>query len=227
MPLLASTRLGPYQILSLAGSGGMGEVYRALDTRLSRTVAVKVLPEHLCASAEFRERFAREAQVIASLNHPNICPLYDVGNDNGFDYLVMEFLEGETLAQRLKKSRLSLDQALRYAIQIASALDQAHRQGVVHRDLKPANVMLLKSGAKLMDFGLAKLCSQAPGQSTTAETGVTLTQPGTILGTYHYMAPEQLHGAEADLRPIFSPSARCSMKCSPEAGLSTVKAQQA
>jgi Tol biopolymer transport system component len=200
MPLAASTRLGPYEIVSLAGVGGMGEVYRALDTRLSRTVAVKVLPERLCASAQFRERFAREAQVIANLNHPNICPLYDVGNERGVDYLVMEFLEGETLAQRLKKSRLPLDQALRYAIQVAGALDQAHRQGVVHRDLKPGNVMLTKSGAKLMDFGLAKLCSQAPGQSATDGTAVILTEPGAILGTYLYMAPEQIQGAEADSR---------------------------
>ena len=157
MAILPGRRLGPYEILSAIGAGGMGEVYRARDTRLDRIVAIKVLPTHLADRSELRERFEREARTIASLNHPHICTLYDIGHQDGIDYLVMEYLEGETLAQRLQKGPLPLDQVLQYAIEIADALDKAHRKGVTHRDLKPGNIMLTKSGTKLLDFGLAKL----------------------------------------------------------------------
>src|SRR5450756_1003412 len=159
MSLPAGMRLGPYEILSPLGAGGMGEVYKARDTRLDRTVAIKVLPPHLSASAESRQRFEREAKTISQLSHPHICALYDVGNQDGVEYLVMEYLEGETLAERLVKGPLPLEQTLRYGIEIADALDKAHRQEIVHRDLKPGNVMLTKSGVKLVDFGLAKLAA--------------------------------------------------------------------
>src|SRR6266516_481810 len=156
MPLATGTRLGPYEILSPIGAGGMGEVYQARDTRLERTVAVKVLPRHLSENSDVRLRFEREAKTISSLSHPHICALYDVGNQDGVEYLVMEFLEGETLAERLARGPLPLEQTLRHGIEIADALDKAHRQGIVHRDLKPGNVMVTKSGIKLLDFGLAK-----------------------------------------------------------------------
>src|ERR1700676_3569452 len=204
MPILPGRRLGPYEILSAIGAGGMGEVYRARDTRLDRIVAIKVLPTHLADRSELRERFEREARTIASLNHPHICTLYDVGHQDGTDYLVMEYLEGETLAQRLLKGPLPLDQVLQYAIEIADALDKAHRKGVTHRDLKPGNIMLTKSGTKLLDFGLAKLKQAvAPAnvqlsQLATAEE--PLTARGTIVGTLQYMAPEQLEGKEVDGR---------------------------
>src|SRR5262247_578721 len=146
MPLTPGNRLGPYEIVASVGAGGMGEVYRARDTRLDRTVAVKVLPSHLSASEEIRQRFEREAKTISQLSHPHICALYDVGNQDGVEYLVMEFLEGETLAERLLKGPLPVDQTLRYGMEMADALDKAHRQGIVHRDLKPGNVMLTKSG---------------------------------------------------------------------------------
>jgi serine/threonine protein kinase len=180
----------------------MGEVYRARDTRLDRTVAIKVLPEHLSSNPQLRERFDREAKAISSLSHPHICPLYDVGHQDGVDFLVMEFLEGETLAHRLKKGPLSPDQVLQYAIQITDALDTAHRHGVVHRDLKPGNIMLVKTGAKLLDFGLAKVrAAEAAAGMTGLPTQTTpLTGEGTILGTLQYMAPEQLEGSEADAR---------------------------
>ena len=183
----------------------MGEVYKARDTRLERTVAIKVLPQHLSASTEARQRFEREAKTISQLSHPHICALYDVGNHDGVEYLVMEYLEGETLAERLVKGALPLDQTLRYGIEIAGALDTAHRQGIVHRDLKPGNVMLTKSGVKLLDFGLAKVV-MPPGPPSaltslpTMAAGRSLTQEGTILGTFQYMAPEQLEGKEADVR---------------------------
>src|SRR5713226_5840358 len=161
MPLAVGTRLGPYEILAPLGAGGMGEVYKARDTRLERTVAVKVLPSHLSSSAEVRQRFEREAKTISQLSHPHICALYDVGNQDGVEFLVMEYLEGETLADRLAKGPLPLEQTLRYGVEIADALDKAHRQGIVHRDLKPGNVMLTKSGVKLLDFGLAKAIAPA------------------------------------------------------------------
>src|SRR5215468_11270350 len=202
MPLSTGARLGPYEILSPLGAGGMGEVYRARDTRLERTVAVKVLPSHLSASAEVRQRFEREAKTISQLSHPHICALYDVGNQDGVEYLVMEFLEGETLAERLLKGALPVDQTLRYGMEMADALDKAHRQGIVHRDLKPGNVMLTKSGVKLLDFGLAKAIEPAApqGSLTSLPTRQGLTQEGTILGTFQYMAPEQLEGKDADAR---------------------------
>ena len=183
----------------------MGEVYRATDTRLDRTVAIKVLPEHLASDPQRRERFEREARAVSSLNHPHICTLHDVGEQDGIHYLVMEYVEGDTLQQRLEKGRLPLDQALEYAIQIADALDKAHRQGVVHRDLKPGNIMLTKSGTKLLDFGLAKLKGDAAEVSPlsrmpTQDASAPLTAEGTILGTLQYMAPEQLEGKEADAR---------------------------
>ncbi|MDA2927154.1 protein kinase [Acidobacteria bacterium AH-259-G07] len=203
MPLASGTRLGPYEIVSLLGAGGMGEVYRARDTRLDRTVAIKVLPSEISAQEDLRQRFEREARVISSLNHPHICVLHDVGRQDGVDYLVMEYLEGETLAKRLTKGPLPLEQVLEYAAQTADALDKAHRQGVVHRDLKPANIMLTKSGVKLLDFGLAKLRppEAAVGGLTALPTEQkSLTAEGTILGTLQYMAPEQLEGEEADAR---------------------------
>src|SRR5207244_10426725 len=199
--------IGPYQIESAIGAGGMGEVYRAVDTRLDRAVAIKILPAHPAASGGFRERLEREARAISSLAHPNICVLYDVGHQDGTEYLVMEYLEGETLASRLARGALPREQVLRYGIEIAEALDRAHRQGIVHRDLKPGNVMLTKSGAKLLDFGLAKIAltnsAIAVASMPTAEQ--PLTAQGTILGTFQYMAPEQLEGQEADARSdIFS-----------------------
>ena len=206
MTLDAGTRLGPYEIVAAIGAGGMGEVYRARDTRLDRTVAVKVLPSHLSASPEVRQRFEREAKTISSLSHPHICALYDVGNQDGVEFLVMEYLEGETLSERLAKGPLAFDQVLRYGLEIADALDKAHRQGIVHRDLKPGNVMLTKSGVKLLDFGLAKAVaptSARSGASLTAlptQAGRDLTAEGTILGTFQYMAPEQLEGKDTDGR---------------------------
>jgi Tol biopolymer transport system component len=205
MSLTAGARLGPYEILAPLGAGGMGEVYRARDTRLEREVAVKVLPKHLSSSEEMRQRFEREAKAISQLSHPHICALYDVGSHEGTEYLVMELLEGETVAARLAKGALPLEQILKFGVEIADALDKAHRQGIVHRDLKPGNVMLTKSGVKLLDFGLAKAMAPAQSQSgltslPTVATPQNLTQQGTILGTFQYMAPEQLEGREADSR---------------------------
>src|SRR5246127_1139930 len=156
MALTAGTRLGPYEIQSPLGAGGMGEVYRGRDTRLDRTVAVKVLTSHLSDNPELKQRFEREAKAISSLNHPNICTLFDVGSQDGVDFLVMEHLEGETLAERLKKGPLPLAQVLKIGIELAEALEKAHHAGLIHRDIKPGNIMLTKSGAKLLDFGLAK-----------------------------------------------------------------------
>ena len=209
MALTPGTRLGPYEITAPLGAGGMGEVFRATDTRLGREVAVKVLPQHLSANPEVRARFEREAKTVSSLNHPHICTLFDVGREGDTDYLVMELVEGETLAERLEKGALPTADVLKLGTQIADALDRAHRAGVVHRDLKPGNVMLTKSGAKLMDFGLAR----APGMAGPAGSGVSvvglthsptvaapLTAEGTIVGTFQYMAPEQLEGNEVDAR---------------------------
>ena len=204
MPIKSGTKLGPYEILAPVGAGGMGEVYRAKDTRLNRIVAIKVLPSHLSANSQLKQRFEREAQAVSSLSHPHICALYDIGQENGTAYLVMEFLEGETLAQRLDKGSLPTEQTLRYGIQIAEALDKAHRQGIVHRDLKPGNIIITKSGAKLLDFGLAKykeLTTSSPGASVLeTRDNRPLTEEGMVLGTVQYMAPEQLEGKEADPR---------------------------
>jgi eukaryotic-like serine/threonine-protein kinase len=197
MTLAAGTRLGSYEVVAQIGAGGMGEVYRARDTRLDRMVAIKVLPAQLAGNVELRERFEREARTVASLNHPHICTLFDIGRQNDTEFLVMEYLEGETLAQRLAKGPLPLGQVFQYAVEIADALDKAHRKGITHRDLKPGNIMLTKSGTKLLDFGLAKLQQEAAPATplsqlpTLAEAG---TAQGMILGTLQYMAPEQVEG---------------------------------
>ena len=204
MGFTSGTRLGPYEVLGLLGAGGMGEVYRARDSRLDRTVAIKVLPEHFALNPVLRQRFEREAKAVSSLNHPHICTLHDVGHQDGTDYIVMELVEGDTLLDRLKKGPLPLDQTLRYGIEIVDALDKAHRHGVVHRDLKPGNVMLTKSGSKLMDFGLAKRGGVGDGKDRSVSALPTqekpLTETGALLGTYQYMSPEQLEGREADAR---------------------------
>ncbi len=203
MALEPGTRLGPYEILSPLGAGGMGEVYRARDSRLDRSVAIKVLPSHLSENSEVRARFEREARAVSQLAHPNICVLHDVGREGSIDYIVMEHLEGETLAQRLSRGPLPTDELLTIGGQIADALDKAHRAGIVHRDLKPGNVMLTRSGAKLLDFGLARttgLAKQVTDLTSSPTVAQALTTEGTILGTFHYMAPEQLEGGEADAR---------------------------
>ena len=208
MTLAAGTKLGPYEIVAPIGAGGMGEVYRAKDSRLDRQVAVKVLSSHLSANEEVRQRFEREAKTISQFSHPHICSLYDVGREGETDYLVMELLEGESLADRLGKGPLPTEQILRFGIQIADALDKAHRQGIVHRDLKPGNVMITKTGVKLLDFGLAKPLTTAGARpvsgasvlATEAQVSQPLTERGTVLGTFQYMAPEQLEGGEADGR---------------------------
>src|ERR1700676_5327821 len=203
MEILPGRRLGPYEILSAIGAGGMGEVYKARDTRLDRIVAIKVLATHLADRSELRERFEREAKTIASLNHPHICTLHDIGQQDGTDFLVMEYLEGETLAQRLLKGALPLEQVMQYAIEIADALDKAHRKGITHRDLKPGNIMLTKSGAKLLDFGLAKLKQEASSSVPISQVSTAkdpITAQGVILGTLQYMAPEQVEGGEVDAR---------------------------
>ena len=205
MALAAGDRLGPYEILAPLGAGGMGEVYRAKDTRLDRTVAVKVLPSDLANSPQLRQRLEREAKAISHLSHPHICALHDIGREGEVDFLVMEYLEGESLADRLTKGRLPLEQALRYGGEIADALNNAHHHDVVHRDLKPGNVMLTKSGAKLLDFGLAKLrepdwVEDGEPASALPTENRPLTEQGTVLGTYPYMSPEQLEGKVTDAR---------------------------
>jgi Tol biopolymer transport system component len=215
MALTSGTKLGPYEIQSPLGAGGMGEVYRARDTRLDRTVAVKVLASHLSSSPELKQRMEREGRAISSLNHPHICQLYDIGSQNGTDYLVMEFLEGETLAEKLRKGALPLAEIYKIGIAVAEALAAAHRHGIVHRDLKPGNIMLTEGGAKLMDFGLAKplgMPSAGTGSgsmppSFTAAATLSgpsplspLTTAGSIIGTIQYMSPEQIEGKEADAR---------------------------
>jgi serine/threonine protein kinase len=203
MPLAPGTRLGPYEIAGPLGAGGMGEVYRAKDGRLNRTVAIKVLPPALAGDAQFRSRFKREAAAIGSLNHPHICVLHDIGDQDGIGYLVMEHLEGETLADRLRRGPLPFDQVLAFGIEIADALARAHQHGVVHRDLKPGNVMLTRSGTKLLDFGLARVAPlPADGDVSHAltESRGAVTREGAIVGTLAYMAPEQLEGQPADER---------------------------
>jgi serine/threonine protein kinase len=200
MPLSAGSRLGPYEIESAVGAGGMGEVYRARDTRLDRAVAIKTLPEALSHDPERRARSQLEARSIAALTHPHICALHDVGHQDGVDYLVMELLEGETLADRISRGPLPVSQALTYSVQIADGLAKAHGHGIVHRDLKPANVMLTRSGAKLLDFGLAKQrVGSAPKDVAVTKTG-PVTSEGQILGTLNYMSPEQLNGKSVDAR---------------------------
>src|SRR3984957_15139187 len=216
MVLTSGTKLGPYEIQSPVGTGGMGEVYRARDTRLDRTVAIKVLASHLSSSPELKQRMEREARAISALNHPNICHLYDIGSEAGTDYLVMEFLEGETLADRLSKGALPLSEVLRIGSAMAEALAFAHQHGIIHRDLKPGNIMLTKAGAKLMDFGLAKSmvagAAGAPGSPssapllsavntlTDASPMTPLTTVGAVIGTIQYMSPEQIEGRPADAR---------------------------
>jgi serine/threonine protein kinase/Tol biopolymer transport system component len=214
MPLAPGTKLGPYEILSPLGAGGMGEVYRAKDMRLDRTVAIKVLPSHLSSNPELKQRMEREAKAISALQHANICTLHDIGTQDGTYFLVMEYLEGQTLAERLAKGPLPVEQVVKIGIEIAQALDKAHQQGIIHRDLKPANIMLTKAGAKLMDFGLAKpeltVSPQAVGPFTPSTPTMNLasltsaasplTQKGSIVGTFQYMAPELLQGKEADAR---------------------------
>jgi serine/threonine protein kinase/Tol biopolymer transport system component len=208
MTLVPGTRLGPYEVLGPLGAGGMGEVYRAKDTRLGRDVAIKILPKEMSADLARKQRFEREAKTISGLNHPNICVLHDVGSQDGVDYLVMECVEGETLAKRLEKGPLPLEQVFRYGAQIADALDKAHRAGIVHRDLKPGNIMLTATGAKLLDFGLAKPAAAViSGATLTAAEPMQapVTQEGTIVGTFQYMSPEQIEGKEVDGRSdIFS-----------------------
>src|SRR5246127_4534758 len=212
MPLASGTKLGPYEIQSPLGAGGMGEVYRAQDTRLERTVAIKVLASHLSSSPEFKQRMEREAKAISSLSHPNICHLYDIGSQDGADYLVMEFLEGETLAERLRKGAMPMSEIIKIGTDVADALGFAHRQGIAHRDLKPGNIMLTQSGAKLMDFGLAKpLGARNPAAGSGAAPSFTavatlsgpsplspLTTAGSVIGTIQYMSPEQIEGKEGD-----------------------------
>ncbi len=202
MALVTGTRLGPYEILGPLGAGGMGEVYRARDTRLDRTVAIKILPTQFSDHPEVRQRFEREARTVSSLNHPHICVLHDIGRQDGIDYLVLEHLEGETLAARLEKGALPPEELLQWGIEVADALDKAHRHGVIHRDLKPGNIMLTKSGAKLLDFGLAKAATApvATDLSTSPTVSKPLTAQGTIVGTFQYISPEQLEGKEADAR---------------------------
>jgi serine/threonine protein kinase len=210
MALLSGANLGPYTIIAPLGAGGMGEVYRARDTRLDRTVAIKVLSARFTADPDSKRRFDREAKTISGLNHPHICVLYDIGHQQGTDFIVMEYLQGETLAQRLQKGPLPLDQTLKYGAQIAAALDKAHRNGIVHRDLKPGNIMLTATGAKLLDFGLAKESVSLASADAATVTGAPrrpepLTQPGTVIGTFQYMSPEQVEGKEVDSRSdIFS-----------------------
>jgi eukaryotic-like serine/threonine-protein kinase len=206
MALPAGTKLGPYEILAPLGAGGMGEVYRASDTRLGRTVAIKILPTRLAESPDARQRFQREAKAISSLQHPNICTLYDIGSENGIDFLVMEYLEGETLHDRLLRGLLPVEQVTRHGMEIADALDSAHRKGFVHRDLKPSNVFLTRHGeAKVLDFGLVKLEEEASTDQSTISNPANLTSPGTAIGTVAYMSPEQARGDELDARTdIFS-----------------------
>jgi serine/threonine protein kinase len=207
--LPAGTRLGPYEVQALIGAGGMGEVYRGRDTRLNRIVAIKVIPRSLSTDPARAQRFEREARAIAALQHPNICTLHDVGHQEGMQFLVMEYLEGETLVRRLGKGRLALDLTLRYGIEVADALDAAHHKGIVHRDLKPGNIFLTTHGeAKVLDFGLAKLDEPEPAINTSAETATSekvLTTPGVAMGTAPYMSPEQARGEDLDARSdIFS-----------------------
>ena len=232
MTLTSGTKLGPYEVVSPLGAGGMGEVYRAIDTRLDRTVAIKILPAHLSSNPEAKQRFEREARAISSLNHPNICTLYDVGHQDGTDYLVMEFLEGETLADRLVKGPLPLDQVLEYGIEISEGLEKAHTAGVTHRDLKPGNMMLTKTGAKLMDFGLAKSASP-PGAPASALTLTGPGQPAVRLRRKAWSSEpfstcrrSRSKGKKRMPGATFSPWARCCMRWRQASGRSRGRANQ-
>jgi serine/threonine protein kinase len=223
MPLDPGTRLGPYEIVSAIGAGGMGDVYKARDTRLDRIVAIKVLRQQMAGDARRRARFDREARLISKLNHPHICTLYDVGEHESATYLVLELLEGETLASRLERFQtqpLTLTAALTVGVEIAKALEVAHRGGIVHRDLKPSNIMLTATGATLLDFGISR--SVEEGQSSQ-----TVTAEGTLLGTVQYMAPEQLEGREADRRSDIFAFGAVLMKWSPVSGHSGVRVRPA
>src|SRR6186997_1394970 len=199
MTIQPGTALGRYEVRELLGAGGMGEVYRAIDTRLNRAVAIKVLAPGGASEDSVRARFEREAQVISSLNHPHICTLYDVGRQDGVDFLVMECLEGETLEHRLRRGPMGIDESVHCAIDVADALDQAHRNGVIHRDLKPGNIMLNKGGAKLLDFGLAQpWLAEWSESDDLASTNAALTTKGMVVGTPGYMAPERLKGSDSD-----------------------------
>jgi len=200
MALEPGSRLGPYEIAAPLGAGGMGEVYRARDTRLGRDVAIKILPAQYAGDPEWRRRLDREARAVSSLSHPNICPLFDVGHQDGVDFLVMEYLDGETLAARIERGALPVDPVLRYGAEIASALAAAHRRGVVHRDLKPGNVMITRAGARLLDFGLAKPALSVPVSGIDLTASAPITAQGTLVGTYPYMSPEQVEGREVDAR---------------------------
>jgi eukaryotic-like serine/threonine-protein kinase len=213
MPLTSGSKVGPYEIQSTLGAGGMGQVYRERDTRLGREVAIKVLLQHLSSSPELKERFEREARAISSLNHPRICTLHDVGREGGIGFLVMEYLEGDSLAERLRQGPLPLKQALKVGMEVCEALEEAHRVGIIHRDLKPGNIMLTKSGAKLMDFGLAMATVPEQEAGTASAPLLTatrtmnglgpmspLTSAGQVIGTIQYMSPEQLEGKKADAR---------------------------
>ena len=216
MSLAPGQRLGPYEIVSPLGAGGMGEVYRARDTRLERTVALKILPKEFSCDPVRKQRFEQEAKIISRLNHPHICVLHDVGHQDGVDYLVMECVEGETLAKRLEKGPLPLEQVLKFGAQIADALDKAHRSGVVHRDLKPGNIMLTPTGAKLLDFGLAKpTAALVSGTTLTAAARQTtpVTQGGTIVRTFQYMSPEQVEGKKSTGGATFFRWVQCCTKC--------------
>ncbi|HXI02301.1 MAG TPA: serine/threonine-protein kinase, partial [Candidatus Saccharimonadales bacterium] len=203
MALKSGTRLGPYEITAPIGAGGMGEVYRAKDTRLDRIVAIKVLPEAVAAETSRRQRLEREAKAISQLSHPHVCTLHDIGHEEGVDFLVMERIDGESLASRLGGGALPMDEVLRYGVQMADALATAHRHGIVHRDLKPGNVMLTKSGVKLLDFGLARMIEPQAEEVATTQMPTRakpLTEEGSIVGTWQYMAPEQIEGRPADVR---------------------------
>src|SRR5579872_2107851 len=217
MTLTSGCKLGPYEIQAALGAGGMGEVYRARDTRLGRDVAIKVIPAHLSANVDLKQRLEREAKAISSLNHPHVCTLHDIGSENDVDFLVMEYLEGETLADRLLRGPLPLEEALNVAIEIADALDKAHSSAIIHRDLKPGNIMLTKAGSKLMDFGLATIAGRAGADgrltpstptmslATLSAPASLLTEKGKVVGTFQYMAPEVLQGQAADARSdVFS-----------------------
>jgi serine/threonine protein kinase len=229
MRLSPGTRLGPYEVVAPLGAGGMGEVYRARDTRLGRDVAIKVLPSSLIEHSGARARFEREAKTISGLNHPNICVLHDIGSESGVDYLVMELVDGESLATRLTRGPLATIEVLKIGTQIAEALERAHRAGIVHRDLKPGNVMLAKSGAKLMDFGLARvnLTGVLQGMSPTGDltqsptVAQPLTMEGAIVGTFQYMAPSSSKDAKSMRAPTSGHLAACSMRWRPASPRST------